>query len=121
MKSIIQSIASKVFWGFLQYVVSDKAYAKIRYWLVMGDSGNFEEPKRFTEKIQNIKFFDRSELRKTVADREKVRGFVRDKIGEKHLIPLLGVYDEFTKNDWNHLPNQFVLKANHGCDMVEII
>lgn len=36
------------------------------------------------------------------------------KIGEQYLIPLLGVYDKFDDIDFNKLPNQFVIKCNHG-------
>lgn len=121
MSKLFRFIINKIFWGFLQYIVSEKLYTKIRYWLVMGDSGNFEKPQRFTEKIQYIKFYERTELRKTVAHRIKVRDYVRSKVGEKHLIPILGIYDKFTKNDWEILPHQFVLKANHGCGMIEIV
>lgn len=119
--NVIKTIVAKLFWGFLQYVVSDKAYANIRYWLVMGDFGNFEQPERFTEKIQHIKFYERTPLRKLVANRIEVRDYVQKKVNENILIPLFGVYDHFTYQDWEKLPDQFVLKANHGCGMIEII
>ena len=39
------------------------------------------------------------------------------KIGEKYMIPLLGVWNKFNDIDFNKLPNKFVLKCNHGSNM----
>jgi hypothetical protein len=50
-----------------------------------------------------------------------VREFVREKAGEKYLIPLLLDTDKLSLSDWKSLPNSFVLKANHGCGMVELV
>ena len=44
-----------------------------------------------------------------------MRDWVKKKIGEQYLIPLLGVYDKFENIDFVKLPNQFVIKCNHGC------
>ena len=49
-----------------------------------------------------------------MADKYLVRDWVKEKIGEEYLIPLLGVWDTFDDIDFDKLPNQFVLKANHG-------
>lgn len=39
---------------------------------------------------------------------------MKGKIGEKYLIPLYGVYEKFEDINFNKLPNQFVIKCNHG-------
>lgn len=49
-----------------------------------------------------------------LADKFLVRTWVEEKIGKQYLIPLLGVWDKFEHIDFSQLPNQFVLKANHG-------
>jgi hypothetical protein len=82
---------------------------------------DLENPQHFTEKIQYIKLYDRTELRKTFADRLKARTYVSDKIGSSCLIPLLGTFDELTEDAWEALPRQFVLKANHGSGMLHIV
>ncbi|MDX1586931.1 MAG: ATP-grasp fold amidoligase family protein [Balneolaceae bacterium] len=82
---------------------------------------DLESPQSFTEKIQYIKLYQRTALRKLVADRIQARKFVSDRIGEQHLIPLLGICEELDRRIWNELPETFVLKANHGCGMVEIV
>ncbi|HKK25202.1 MAG TPA: ATP-grasp fold amidoligase family protein [Gracilimonas sp.] len=121
MQRMIHFIVSKLFWGFLIHFLNDKWYAKIRYWLVMNKWGNFENPRLFTEKIQYIKLYERTPIRKMAADRLKVREYVSEKVGSEHLISLLGTYSILTKEAWEYLPQQFVLKANHGCGMVKII
>ena len=114
-------ILSKLFWGFFRHFLSDEQYARFRYWLEFDKSLNLDNPSTFSEKIQYIKLNERTELRKRIADRMKVRDFVAERIGENHLIPLIGNYKELTRDIWEELPSQFVLKANHGCGMLKII
>lgn len=114
-------ILSKLFWGFFRHFLSDKQYARFRYRLELDEWPDLENPRTFTEKIQYIKLYQRNQLRRKIADRIKVRKFVSERVGNKHLIPLLGNFKELTRNVWQELPEQFVLKANHGCGMLEIV
>ncbi len=75
---------------------------------------DIENPKTFNEKIQWLKLYDSTPLKTRLADKYLVRDWVKEKIGEQHLIPLLGVWDKFSDIDFNKLPNSFVLKTNHG-------
>jgi len=118
---MIHFIARKLFWGFFRHILSDKAYARVRYKLEQGFFPDLNNSERLTEKIQQLKLFDRNPLRQRVADRIKMRDYVSEKSTADHLIPVLGVYDTLKKEDWGRLPNQFVLKANHGCGFVKII
>ena len=43
-----------------------------------------------------------------------MREWVKEKIGEEYLIPLLGVWDRFDDIDFDKLPDKFMLKVNHG-------
>lgn len=56
-----------------------------------------------------------------LADKLAVREFVKQRIGEEHLVPLLAVPDVFTRDVFDSLPNAFVMKTNHGCGYVEIV
>lgn len=114
-------ILTKLFWGVFRHFLSDEQYARVRYRLEFGRKLNLENPQRFSEKIQHLKLHERDEKRTIAADRTKVRNYVAEKVGEKYLIPLPGVYDELTPEVWDSLPDQFVLKANHGCGMIEIV
>ena len=81
----------------------------------LGENLNLDNPKTFNEKIQWLKLNDSTPLKTQLADKYLVREWVKNKIGEKYLIPLLGVWDDFNDINFNSLPRQFVLKANHGC------
>lgn len=118
---MIKPILNKLFWGGFRHLLSDKQYGRIRYWLELGRWPNLKNPQSFSEKIQHIKLYQRTDLRQRIADRSRVRTYVAEKIGEKHLIPLIAHVDEITEKVWKSLPNQFVLKANHGCGMVKIV
>ena len=75
---------------------------------------NLNNPKTFNEKIQWLKLYDSTPLKTRLADKYLVRDWVKEKIGEEYLIPLLGVYEKFDDIDFRDLPNQFVIKTNHG-------
>lgn len=121
MKKLFNFLLSKFFWGVLRHFLPDKEYARVRYRLELDEWPDIEEPKKFTEKIQYIKLYERIDLRKRVADRTKVRDYVAEKAGREHLIPLINTFDALTAPVWESLPPQFVLKANHGCGMIRIV
>lgn len=75
---------------------------------------NLNNPKTFNEKIQWLKLYDSTPLKTQLADKYLVRDWVKEKIGEEYLIPLLGVWDKYEDIDFEKLPNKFVLKATHG-------
>lgn len=121
MKELLHPVLSKLFWGIFRHFLSDKGYAKLRYWLELNEWPDMGGPQKFTEKIQYIKLYERTDIRRRVADRMKVRSFVTEKVGEEHLIPLIDTFDTLTVAAWKSLPPQFVLKANHGCGMISIV
>ena len=87
---------------------------KIWYKMKTGKDLNLEHPRTFNEKIQWLKLYDRDPLRTQLTDKYLVRDYIKDKIGEEYLIPLLGVWDKFDDINFDELPNKFVLKCNHG-------
>lgn len=82
---------------------------------------NWENPKRYTEKMQVEKLYNDNPLKGILADKYAVRAWVEEKIGAEYLIPILGVWDSFDDIDFNCLPSQFVLKTNHGSGSVAVI
>lgn len=79
-----------------------------------GKTLNLENPKTFNEKMQWLKIYDSTPVKTKLADKYEVRQWVKEKIGEEYLIPLLGVWDSFDDINFSSLPDKFVLKANHG-------
>ena len=49
-----------------------------------------------------------------MVDKYLVKEYVSKLIGSDYVVPLLGVWDKFSDIDFDLLPNQFVLKSNHG-------
>lgn len=82
---------------------------------IMGQKLNLDHPRTYNEKLQWLKLYDSTPLKTRLADKYLVREWVKEKIGEEYLVPLLGVWDSFDEIDFDALPQRFVLKANHGC------
>ena len=95
-------------------MLSDTAYLKAAYRLRMGKRLNLAHPQTFNEKLQWLKLNDRQSVYTRMADKFAARAFVAERIGERHLIPLLGVWDDPEDIDFDDLPNKFVLKCNHN-------
>ena len=87
----------------------------------MGRPLDFDNLRTFTEKLQWIKVYDATPIKSRLADKFLVRHWIEEKIGQEYLIPLLGVWDDFDDIDFDELPDQFVLKCNHGSAMNIIV
>ena len=104
--------------GIIPY--NDEKYLKYVYKEKTGDALNLDNPKKFTEKLQWLKLFNRNPLYTKLVDKYEVRDYVKKLIGEKYLIPCLGVYDSVNEIDFEQLSNQFVLKTTHDSGTVVI-
>lgn len=92
----------------------DKLFLQLRYWLEMGYRLNLKNPKTFQEKIQWLKLYDFKPEYTQLVDKLAVKDYVASAIGEKYIIPTLGVWDKFEDIDFSRLPDKFVLKTTHG-------
>lgn len=106
-KELIKEI--KYFFRF----IPDSMYIKIYYRMKFHKKLNLKEPKTFNEKIQWLKLNNKNIVYNKMVDKYKVREYIKDKIGEEYLIPLLGVYEKVEDIDFETLPNQFVIKCTH--------
>lgn len=103
------SLLIKLGWAF-----SDKIYLQFMYFLRMGRQLNLKNPTRFTEKLQWIKLYYRLPLLTTLVDKDKVKPYVANIIGEEHIIKTIGVWDRFESINFDILPQKFVLKTTNG-------
>ena len=87
----------------------------------LGRSLDLNNPKNLTEKLQWLKLFDSTPIKSRLADKYAVRSWIAEKIGDEYLIPLLGVWNSFDDINFDDLPDQFVLKCNHGAGMNIIV
>ena len=92
----------------------DEAFLIRKYKAAMGRDLSLSKPVTFNEKLQWLKLYDRRPEYTVMADKLAVRQYITEKLGEEHLIPLLGVWDDPDDIDFDLLPNQFVLKCNHN-------
>ena len=84
------------------------------YWLFKCRPCHVEAPRTMTEKIHWLKLYDSTPVKGRLADKYLVRQWVAGKVGERYLVPLLGVWDSPDEIDFESLPDSFVLKATHG-------
>ncbi len=101
------------------YYFSDRSFTKIVFFINSLRFNykfniNLDNPKYFHEKINYLKFNYRKKIIPVLADKIKVRSYVKEKIGKKYLIDLIGIYKNANEISFEDLPNQFVLKTNHG-------
>jgi len=85
------------------------------YFKETGQKISLDCPQTFNEKIQWFKLYGGTPLVSQLSDKYRVREWVKERIGEKYLIPLLGCWDEVDDIDFAQLPQKFVLKCNRGC------
>lgn len=97
----------------LYNLMDDEAYLKKKYYLVFGKPLDLQNPKTYNEKLQWLKLYDRRPEYSMMVDKYEVKKYVASIIGEKYIIPTLGVWDKFEDIDFNALPKQFVLKCTH--------
>lgn len=93
--------------------LDDESYLKLMYRCQFGRKPDLDNPKTFTEKLQWLKLHDRKPEYTTMVDKYAVKQYVADMIGQKYIIPTLGVWDNFDDIDFDKLPDQFVLKCTH--------
>jgi len=92
----------------------DKYYLKTAYFLTFFRPLNLKNPKYWTEKIQYKKLYDREIITSDIADKIKVRNYVKDKLGKDIMPEILWIGTNPNDIPFDKLPNEFVVKANHG-------
>ena len=113
---IFESLAMR---GFFKNM-NDKEYLSWLYRARMGRFPDLNHPKSFNEKLQWLKLNDRKPEYTEMVDKYLAKKYVEKRIGEKYIIPTLGVWDEFDQIGFEKLPDQFVLKTTHDSGGVVI-
>lgn len=106
-------ILNVIFDSGISCLLPTKLFLKMKYKIRLGKKLDLKNPQTFNEKLQWLKLYDRNpEYTKTV-DKYQAKQYVADIIGEKYIIPTLGIWDKFENINFEELPNQFVLKCTH--------
>lgn len=94
--------------------ISDKLFLTLMYRFRMGRWINWKDPKSLTEKLQWLKLYNRKDEYTIMVDKVKVKDFIAKKVGEKYVIPTIGVWNSPEEIEFDKLPDTFVLKCNHA-------
>ncbi len=95
-------------------ILGETGTIKYLYKKRMGEKLNLDNPKKYNEKIQRRKLEKNNPLYIKCADKIAVREYVKEKIGEKYLIPLYLTTDKLSLKNIEELPNSFILKTNNA-------
>ena len=91
--------------------------SKLYFKHLLGYSLNLKDPKTFNEKLQWLKLYAWPNEPKAIqcADKYAVRSYIEDRGKGEILNDILYVWEDADQIRWEELPEQFVLKCNHGC------
>lgn len=92
---------------------ADKRYLDILYRHEMGHGCDFQNPRKFSEKMQWLKLYNRDPIYTRLVDKDAAKEYVREKLGARYLIPTLGRWNRFEDINFDLLPDRFVLKCTH--------
>lgn len=96
----------------LVYVLPDKWYLFFRFKNRVGYWPHLNHPRTFNEKLQWLKLNDRHAEYTQMVDKIDAKKYVASIIGDKYIIPTLGVWNSVDEIEWDKLPNQFVIKVS---------
>ena len=86
--------------------------AGMLYYIYFNKKLNWKNPKDINEKINWLKFYSDTSQWTDLADKIKVRDFIKDKGLDNCLIPVYGVWNNVDEIEWDKIPDPFVLKTN---------
>jgi len=75
---------------------------------------DWKNPKTYNEKLQIYKLSKGMENLWPYTNKWEVRKFVKKQLGQKILNKIYGHWENASQIDFSKLPNQFVLRTNHG-------
>ena len=71
----------------------------------------------FQDKLNYLIIHESPEYKSNLVDKIKLHQYSKKIIGKDICVPILKIYDDANEIDFDELPNQFVLKLNHGSAM----
>jgi hypothetical protein len=95
---------------------AERWFIESRFHERFGRPIDWDNPRTFNEKIQWLKLYYRHPRLPQLADKVRVREFIRQRVGDEYVMPVLGIYGSvraFAKA-LPALPDDFIIKANHA-------
>lgn len=100
---------------YLIWLIPNKIFIKIQYFQKFWKYLDFKYPQTFNEKIQYFKLYQTASIYSDLADKYKVRDYVKNKIWDIILPRLYWYWESSESIPYDKLPESFVIKCNHGC------
>lgn len=110
----------KEFLNTCAFILPDRLYLSLRYFLRFRKRINWDNPVTYNEKLQWLKLYDRNPDYHRMVDKEEVKRYAAERIGEGYDIPTLGIWDRAEDIDFDSLPERFVLKCTHDSGSVVV-
>lgn len=104
----------------IKQLIPTKLYIEMMYFHHFHKFCSFSHPKTMNEKVQWIKVNYQREDYISIVDKVTVKDYVAGILGDKYIIPTIGVWDNADLIQEDDLPDQFVLKCNHDSHCVFI-
>lgn len=100
---------------YYRHKIGPKAKIKVvskQYYQKLGKHPNLSEPISFTEKLNYLKLFYADKRIPRCCDKYQLKQYIIEKIGEGYSAKTYFSSNSFTEEDFELLPNSFVLKVN---------
>lgn len=89
-------------------------YVRTHFSRSVGYELNLRDPRSFNERIQWLKLFYHDPRYPVLADKSRVKDYVRQKLGRDICVPTLAAYTDIQQFRIEDLPDSFVLKLASG-------
>ena len=110
--SFVHRLQAKLLLEFCP-IIPDRLYLKWTFKNRMGYPLNLDNPQSFSEKLQWLKLNDIHPEYTPMVDKAEAKKIVVSIIGDKYVIPTLGLWNSVEDIDWENLPNSFVVKSTN--------
>jgi hypothetical protein len=111
--SVFRKIRYKI-WLRISLILPYSLFICIKFRQKVGYWPDLKHPKTFCEKIQLLKLMSKSHPEFTqMVDKVDAKDYVASIIGEKYIIPTIGVWNHFDDIDFESLPDGYILKCAH--------
>lgn len=94
---------------------------KLRMYPGVGYWPQIRSPRSFNEKVAHRKLFSDEQIYAELADKSRVRDYVRQKVGEDILNDVYCVANDPDRIPFDTLPREFVIKPTHMSGAVRVI
>jgi len=95
------------------FIVNDEDFLSQRLKEMQGSQPNLTKPSTLNEKICYRMIHQRNPLHTILADKIKVREYVKKRTDLVAIIPIIKVYNNTKQRNFDELTETFVLKCNH--------